>query len=322
VIGIVVALGLFATPGEASSGTLDEEPALTIDPCVGVDEATVRELMRLEIRDARARKAVLPTSVTVDCTEEGQRIRVAPWAAISESEGVRTIQLPVEDGAVPATRHARDRELVLAIAELVRRLQVAPPTPPLPPPPPPAPVVVVAPRPPTEPPPGRWRFGILPAFDYFAGGQSYWGGDLFVGSRVGRWLLAELRGGGRMGARDPLPGGTLTARSLTVGVALGGHLRSRSGRIGGALMLRAQEYLVWYRAVESGGGSERTALLGSFTLAGEPRVMLALTPRFSLELAGAVGYPVRGIRVRMRGTQTESVSGLLFSGNLAGVLTF
>lgn len=125
-----------------------------------------------------------------------------------------------------------------------------------------------------------------------------------------------------MGAHDPSPGGALTARALTVGAALGGNFRSSSGRLGVALMLRAQEYLIWYRVVESGGGSERTAFLGAFTLAGEPRLMLALTPRFSLEVAAAVGYPVRGIVVRMRGTRTESMSGLLVSGNLAGVLTF
>jgi hypothetical protein len=327
VIRIVIALGLFATPGEATLGPVDDEPDLTIDPCVGVDEAMVRELMTLEIRDARARKAALPTSVTVDCTDEGQRIRVEPWAAASASEGVRTIQLPIEDDAVPATRQARSRELVLAIAELVRRQQVAPPAlpppppPPTPPPAPPAPVVVVAPPPP-ERPAGPWRVGILPAFDYFAGGQRLLGGDLLVGVHLGHWLLAELRGGGRMGVADALPGGSLTASALTMGAALGPAFRSSSRRVGAAVMLRAQEYLVWFRAVESGGGSERTAFLGAFTLAGEPRLMLALTSRFSLEVVAAVGYPVRGIVVRMRGTRTESMSGLLVSGNLAGVLTF
>jgi hypothetical protein len=87
-------------------------------------------------------------------------------------------------------------------------------------------------------------------------------------------------------------------------------------------MLRAQEYLVQFRAEAPGQDGARTALLGAFVLAAEPRFIVALTRRFALEAGPAVGFPPRGIVVRTQGTQTQSVSGLLLSASLVGVLTF
>jgi hypothetical protein len=306
---------------------LGEEPVLTIDPCVEVDEATVREVMDLELGDAGGRDETLPTSVSVRCVDDEQEIRAEPWAS-SEPGGIRTIRLShAADAADPVARAARSRELALAIAEIIRRRGIAPARPretptPSPLPAPAVPMVAVSPAQPAETPPGRWQIGISPTYDDFAGGQSLAGGDLFMASRLGRWLLAEVRAGGRVAAEQPLPGGHLSARAATVGVAAGVLFWPESRPLGVALMLRAQEYLVQFRADASGEGGTHTALLGAFVLAAEPRLIVALTRRCALEATAAVGFPPRGIVVRTQGIQTHSVSGLVLSAGLAGVLRF
>jgi hypothetical protein len=327
VIVAVLALQLLAVTTDGAPAVLGEEPVLTIDPCVEVDEATVREVMGIELGDARGRDAMFPASVSVRCVGDGQEIRAEPWAS-SEPGGIRTVQLsPAADAAGPVARAARSRELALAIAEIIRRrgIPLAPPheTPtPAPLPVLAAPVVVVAPAQPSGGSPGRWQLGVSPTYDYFAGGQSLAGGDLFMAARLGRWLLAEVRAGGRIAAEQPLSNGYLSSRAATVGLAAGILFWPASRPLGAALMLRAQEYLVQFRADTSGDAGTRTALLGAFVLAAEPRVIVALTRRFALQATAAVGFPPRGIVVRTQGIQARSMSGLVLSASLAGVLTF
>ena len=318
-IGIVLLLGLLAMPGQATS-TLEEEPLLTIDPCVEADERVVRELVELEIRDSRARRAPLPKAVSVRCDGEDQEIRVEPW--ISDNESVRVVRLPTAAEVTPALRQARSRELALAIAELLRRVAVGPPAPPEPPPPSAvATTIVPPPLQARERPPRPWRLGLMPTFEAFSGGHKLAGGDLLLGSRLGPWFLLDLRAGGRWATDVVLSDGRLQARAMTVGAALGPTLWSSSGLMGGAFMLCGQEYLVWFRTATD-RASARTAFLGAFALAGEPRLMLALSRHFSLEAAAALGYAIHGIAVRMQGNETTSMSGLVVSANLAGVLTF
>jgi hypothetical protein len=323
--GTVLALALVAALGtDGISAVVDQGPALTIDPCVEVDEATVRQVVELELRGARLH----PASVTVQCIGGAQEIRVRPWTA-QEGEGVRTIQLaPLAEGANPAARQARSRELALAIAEFIRRQDVAPPPPapkPVTPPVPTPPVVSTINAPPAPPagaPEHRWRLGILAASDYFSGGKMLAGGDLLVGSRLGDWFLAELRVGGRFAPDTSLPGGRLTARAGTAAAAVGLNVWSRGQTVGTALLLRAQGYLVAFRAEASGGASAKTAILGALALAAEPRFMLAITRRFSLEASAALGFLPRGIVVRTQGAENQSISGLTVSGSLGGVFTF
>jgi hypothetical protein len=347
-IGTAVALALFALGTGEMSAAGDQPPALTIDPCVAVDEATVRQVMELELRGARS----LPTSVTVRCIDGAQEIRIRRRTS-REGENVRTIQLvPLMDDDAPAAYQARSRELALAIAELVRRQDGAPPPePPAPPPAPPAapappappalPLAPPAPSPPVPPPPAeasvvaasapaevdsprrRWQVGILSTLEYFSGGQKLAGGDLFLAARLGRWFLAELRVGGRLGIGDePLPGGQLTARAGSAAGAVGINLWTPRRTLGAAFVLRGQGYLVQFRADGSNVPGTRTALLGAVALAAEPRLMVALRQWLYLEAAAAVGFLPRGITVRIQGAESRSVSGLFVSGSLGGGLTF
>jgi hypothetical protein len=318
-----LALWLAAFGSEVTPAMADNGPSLTIDPCVAVDEKTVREVIELEIRGAR----MLHASVSVRCVDGAQEIRVLPWIS-PETEGIRTINLPpVADDDDVAVRQARSRELALAIAEYIRRLDAAQhltresqKPKPLPTPPPLVPAPTMPATPPT--PDGRWQLGLLSAFEYFSGGQTLAGGDLFVASGLGRWFSAELRAGGRIGADEPLPGGRLTTRAATASTAVGFSLWSQRRPVGAALVLRAQGYLVQFRVEQFGEGRAPTALLGALTLAAEPRIAVTLTRHLLLEASAGAGFPLHGIVVRTQGTENRSMSGLVVSGSLGGVVSF
>jgi hypothetical protein len=148
------------------------------------------------------------------------------------------------------------------------------------------------------------------------------GADLFVSSRLGDWLLAELRIGGRLGGDQTFPGERLTTRAATVAAAAGMNRWSKNRVIGGALVLRAQGYLVQFRAESAGEGHIETANLAAFALALEPRLMFAVTHRLSLQASADAGVVLRGIVVRIQDVETKSLSGVAVSANLAGVFTF
>ena len=323
----VIALRLFALSVDVDVPPSAQEPLLTIDPCVEVDEAMVREVMDLELGAVRGGTETRPAAVFVRCVADGEEIRIEPWAS-SEPVGARTIRLTSADGTLPVARAARSRELALAISEIIRRRATAP-TPSAAPPPevvaqvPPAVSASVTASPPAavEKVPSHWQLGISPTYDYFDGGQRFAGGDLFVGSRLGRWLLAEVRAGGRVASEQAVPGGSVSVHATTAGVAVGVVYWPERRPVGAALMLRAEEYWAQFH-VRLDDGRARTALLGAFVLAAEPRLIVAITRQVAIEATFGIGFLPHGIVVRTQGMQTQSVSGLFVSASLAGVLSF
>ena len=121
----VIALGLFALSVDVEPPPSTQEPFLTIDPCVEVDETTVREVMDLELAAVHGADETQPAAVLVRCVPDGQEIRIEPWAS-SEPGAARTIRLTSAEGTLPVARAARSRELALAIAEIIRRRATAP----------------------------------------------------------------------------------------------------------------------------------------------------------------------------------------------------
>ena len=327
---LAVVVALFAARDEPIPNTAERNPALALDPCVDVDESAVRDLIDLELSGARGRNVTVPISVVVRCIDGATEMRVEPWASLGY-QAARTIDLPTTALADPAAQQARSRELALAIAELIRRLEI---THPLPsqqqvqpqqdqqqPPPRALPPVVASSPPLSDRPGGRWQLALVSSFDYFTGGQWLAGGDVSGAAPIGRWFLVELRLGGRLADGETLPGARLTARAGTAAAGAGVNHWSRHRSVGLALMFRAQGYGVEYR-VESPGGGSRSALLGAFVVVVEPRLLIAITPRVFLTAAVAAGVPLHGVIVRAQGAETESLSGLALSGNLGVVLTF
>ena len=321
--GISLALSLILlSAADQTPAVIAEGAELAIDDCIAVDQETVRQVMELEISDARPWP-----SVRVRCVDGAQEIRLGRPGALDPGN-VRTIHIAQAlDGDTPAARQARSRELALAIAEFVRR--PGPPVRPIEnipatvsPPPPPFPALVIDSTSVSEAPEGRWQVGFLFAFEHFSRGQGLLGADLFGALRLGRLFLAELRVGSRLGAEQTQSGERLTTRAAAGAVAAGVNLWSRRHVFGGALVLRAQGYLVQFRAGETSEAHVETANLGAYALALEPRLMVAVTQRFMLQASAAVGVVPRGIVVRIQGVESRSLSGVAMSANLAGAFTF
>lgn len=305
-------------------GALEQPPELIIDPCVGVDAAAVRTLLALQMSDGRASHPLARIAVSVGCADQAQEIRIEPWASMGLG-GVRTFELPAADESVPATQEARSRELALAIAELIRRLELTHPLPTPAPPSPPPPVVTAGPAPPQaspeQPVPGRWQLGVLSAFEHFDGGQNLGGLDLVAARRIGRFLACELRAGARAGEDVTLPWVQITTRATTASAAVGAARWTRRGRLGGALMGRAQAFFAQFQVEPASGGPSATGHY-VFVLAAEPDLYVALSRHVALAASGAAGVAVHGIVLRTQGTPTNSLSGAMLSANLGAVLTF
>jgi hypothetical protein len=296
--------------------------SLTIDTCIVVDQETVRQVMELEISDAH----LLPASVSVRCVDGAQEIRISRPDSSAQEE-VRTVQIgPVSANETLAERQARSRELGLSIAEFVRWPGAAPraPRPPPPPSPLPAadPAVTTVTRPATEVPEERWQLGLLYAYERFAHGHSLMGGDVFMGARLGRWYLAELRLGGRLGSDSLKSGQHLTTRAASMAAAAGLSLWSKGQVLGGALILRAQGYLAQTRGDAFQDSRFTTGAIGALALLVEPRLMVTLTHHLFLQVSAAVGWVPQGIEVRIQGVEAQGISGVTLSANLAGVISF
>jgi hypothetical protein len=303
---ILTALALAAQP--AAPGPL----VLQIDPCVQVDAAAVGRLLGLELSDqppgGRATQ-----SVTVTCAGGAVQVRAEPWAS-RQADGVRTLELPAASPD-PAVSEGRARVLALAIAELVRRLATAAP------PPAPAPAIAAAPAAPApERPADRWQIGVVSAGEYATGGQKLLGGDLVVAARLGRWVLAELRAGGRAGPDRPLPQGELALSAASASLLAGPQARWARHRVALALLLGAQGLVAQYTTTFPGGGQR--ARLAAAALVIEPRLAVAVARRVSIAAAAGLGRPVRGILVRDQGAPADSLSGLWLSGSLGAVISF
>lgn len=281
--------------------------------------------MDLEFIDGRADDGRFPDAVEVRCQGERLEIRVGSLT-FPEQRAVRTLQLaPAVDASGLAARQARSRELALAIAELIRRLEIASAPPPIAPPPSPPPRLPVTTPSTTQTPegkPGRWQVGLMPTVDASAGGQKFVGGDLIVGARLGSRFLAELRVGGRAGTQHIVPNGRLLSSATIAGATAGVLLWPGRRHVGLALLLHAQEYLVRLRLEAPADAGTRTALVGAFVVAAGARLTVALGRRVELGVSASAGFPPHGIVVRVQGAAAESLTGLVLSGSLAGVFRF
>lgn len=336
-LGLVLTLaGLQVEPG-AKDGNGSGSLILDLRPCAAVNDTVVRDLIALELPEARAPGAPIPLVVTVRCLSGTEEISVVP--AGSPGAGTsRALALSASGDTDGPALQARSRELALAIAELIRRLELGSPanaegtaaTSPAP---------VTSATPPTtafraaapiserpiESARLGWQFGVHSAVEGFSGGQRLTGADLSAGVRVGRWFLGELVVGGRVGDAESLPAGRpairASIRAIVAAASAGLNLRSPHHAVGGALMVRAHAYEVEYR-VDHPDGSVQTTWLAAICVGLEPRLTVALTRYITLMAAAGAGFPMRGIVVRSQGEPTDSLSGLILSARLGALLSF
>ena len=162
----------------------------------------------------------------------------------------------------------------------------------------------------------------MPTVDAFAGGPSFFGGDLIMGARLGSRFMAEIRFGARAGTQHIVPNGRLSSSALLAGATAGVLLWPGRRHVGVALLLHAQEYLVRFRLEARAGADTRTAPFGAFVVAAGPRLTVALGRRVELGVTAAAGFPPHGIVLRVQGAVAERLTGLVLSGSLAGVFRF
>ncbi len=329
-LGLALALAALQVEATGSGGT--GSLILDLRPCAAVNETAVRDLIALELPETRARRVNVPIVVTVRCISGAEEISVVPRGSPSAGS-TRALALSTSGDSDGPALQARSRELALAIAESIRRLDLTESTanvespavtsPAAPTAPAPAVSLVLAPRPAPSVESGRltWQLGVHSVFEGFLGGQHLTGADVSAGVGVGRWLLGELSVGGRLGGAERLPSGQPGIRAIVASASAGLNLRSPHHVVGGALMLRANAYDVEYR-VDHPDGSVQTAWLGAICLGFEPRLMVALPRHLSLMAAAGAGFPMRGIVVRVQGAPTDSLSGLMLSARLGAQLWF
>lgn len=200
-------------------------PAIRIDPCVEVDAEEVRRLAAIELSNWQPRSSSGPLEVVVACSGGVQELRVS--TARSGKVTVRSIDLgtpPTEESGEPRAddRDAKARELALAIAELLRRIDVeateaAPPVA----------LVAPAPKPSAEPAraadrpePFRSELGLAGVAVFWTGGEMLFGADLTGRGHVARFLIAELRLGGRKTRPLELESGSLDGHGMAAAAGL------------------------------------------------------------------------------------------------------
>jgi hypothetical protein len=291
--------------GEAAANA--PAPAITIDPCVAVDSDEVRRLAAMELRTWQWRTAPATFEVIAACRDEFEELRLT-----NRSSGlvtVRSIDLSATDG------DAKARELALAVAELLRRADMDSPAE-APPPKPPQrvePSRAVAALPP-EPRSWNVELGVAGAFASWTGGEVLLGADVTGRGHWGRWVIVELRLGGRKSRALTLTNGSIDGRgvSAAVGVALDAMPFVRDAGVSFGARLGAD----WlrYAATEGGDVPYDGGDATSVNVAGTTTGFVDLSETLRLTADVAVGGALHSVAIREDERTLSSTRGVLLGG--------
>jgi hypothetical protein len=289
-------------------------PTIAIDPCVEVDADEVRRLAALELH-TWAGPSAAALSVLVTCGGDVQELRLTD--RVNGQETVRTLDLNASSGT---DRDAKTRELALAIAELLRRVQVDSTPEPAPAPEPPP----VAPEPPQPAPtvpddsepgarPFRLELGAAGRGTTWTGGEMLLGADVSARTHLSRWLIAELRFGGGKTKRVELHGGTVDANGMTAAVGVALDVTPSWRNVGVALGARLGAEWLRYTAVDRGGVPYGGRDAGALTASGTVNAFIAVSDPLCLTVDAAVGGALHSIAIRDNGQRVSRLGGVLLS---------
>lgn len=303
---------LFLMAGAPESGKL---PTITIDPCVEVDADEVERLAAMELRSWRWRTAPEALEVLAACQNGAQELRLTH--RVRGQVTVRSIELGARLGD---DEEAKERELALAIVEMLRRADIdfgpeAPPPsspPPPPPPPPPRTDAVVEP----EPRPWSIELGAMGVGAGWAGGEVLLGVDAVGRARLGRWLIADLRLGGRKTRPVELENGTVDGHAVAGALGLSFDatpaVHQAGVSFGARLGFDWLRYATSDRDPSSEDGGDGTAV----SLAGTTTGFVALSGKLCLTVDAAVGGALHSVALRENGEVISGMRGVLFQGAL------
>ena len=301
-------------------GDQRDEPTVTIGPCTAVDADKVRALVKMELETSHATPDNTwegTLHVVVDC--DAQPSRISLLANGGGELAARTVNLypPVSAG-----RDAANRELALAIAELVRRGGAQPVTPPT--------AVPVAPTQrddatvaqvsvtsrPTLPPttaiswPWRLQVGALFSWDRWTNGQSQMGPDVDARFRIVGGLSLELRLGGRR--IDPIVGssGRLSASGAAASLAVGWDLLPKSWRASLAIVARGRADWMAYGITHDSDGSMSSGSATAIGILGGPLLSIGLKGPWRAVAEVTAGRTLHTVTVVDAGTRVAALAGL------------
>jgi len=292
-------------------------PAIAIDPCVEVDADEVRRLAALELNAWRAGPSDA-LSVLVTCDGEVQELRLVD--RVKGQETVRNLDLSAASGT---DRDAKTRELALAIAELLRRAQVAvTPEPALAPSLPPAPIARErqegSPATPAErgiaARPFRLELGAAGRATTWTGGEMLFGADVTARTHLSRWLILDLRVGGTKSRPVALAHGTLDAFGVSAAAGIALDVTPSWQSVGVALGARFGADWLRYAAMDHGGVAYGGHDAGAVTASGTLNAFAALSGQFCITADAAIGGALHSVAIHDNGQNVSGLSGAFFSG--------
>lgn len=162
--------------------------------------------------------------------------------------------------------------------------------------------------------PRSWHVqgGTAAVFEQFSGGQRQFGADLFVETRYRRWIVGQLRLGGREMAQTALADGRLSARALVGGAALGVHLGQFGRWLAANILVRLQTQLSQFRVQGTSSPMVQHADLGAMSAAIGPSLWLKFNRYVSAGLEVGLGGTLHGVIIRNQGAPVASITGLAF----------
>jgi hypothetical protein len=292
---------------------------LIIDACVAVDPEEVRRLTAIELLTDESDHSEF--EVLVGCRGDSQTLRL-----LHVSRGVVDSR-SLEPGKADAP-DARNRELALAIAELVRRtpdLAVAAPAVEMPAQPPQLRVSstavdsqpVLVPLSPVSDEPGEWlaEIGVLGAFVHWSRGHRLLGADLVVRVPLRSRMVSELRAGGRKTIGSvALSEGWLDARGFGAALGLGFDVAPTQGFVGLTVGVRVGVDWLRYAIVDEGGTPYSGADAADVHAMGTLATFVALSEHLRLTCELAAGGALHPIVIRENGQDVSGARGVMASG--------
>jgi hypothetical protein len=310
---------LLLVTGAAETSTL---PGLSIDSCVQVDAEEVRRLTAIELSGWTGSLSPEEVEVAVGCRDGFEEVRLTDRT--EERISVRSLDLSAAGGT---DRAARERELALVIAELLRRAATErereEPPPPKPAPPPLRPIELPEPRPSQEVERG-WNvaFGVSGIAMNWTGGELWLGVDASGRIHLGRYLTLDMEIGPRITQTVALNTGSISGRG--VGGRLGLSLDATPGMRRFGLSVGASLGGDWFRytAEDRNGLAYGGGKAGAFSAAGTTSAFVLVLDPFCLTLHAAVGGALHSIQIRDNGRAVSGARGVLLSGGIGVAALF
>jgi hypothetical protein len=291
---------------------------VTIDACVAVDPEEVRRLTAIELLGDESDRAQL--EVLVGCRGGLQTVRL-----LHATRGV--IDSRSVDPGMTDAQDARNRELALAIAELLRRapeqaaaVPEATPAPQVAAPAAPVPDAVQPAAPPSEHCAiacERWstEFGLAAMLVHWSSGHRLLGADLWVRVPLGARFVSEFRAGGRRTlAATALSDGSIDAGGFGAAAGLGFDVTPALRFVGVTVGARLGFDWLRYAIVDDAGATYGGADAADVHAMAVATAFVALSEHLRLNCELAAGGALHPIVIRDNGQDVSGVRGMMALG--------